>query len=422
LVERGAGRAPAAGLAAYEWAPAAELAWVVRYIADPIGRIFLRLLFMLSIPIVFSALIVGIAGVEIGRLGRLGLKTLGYTVVISAIAVGIGLAAVNIVKPGGGENAETRELAKELAEKRKAAGKALPAPPPKEGVDLFVEMIPDNPFRAAADGDMLGVIIFGLIIGIGLAMVKTPATERFQETIQGLYDVCMRLIAAIMWMAPVGVGALLFTAMATLGWSILAAIGAYAAVVIGALALHGFGVYSVCLALLARRSPSKFFAGAWPALATAFTTSSSSATLPTTLRVADENLGISRQVSRFVLTAGASMNQNGTALFEGVTVLFLAQLFGVDLTLGEQAMVMVICILGGVGTAGVPSGSLPVIAMIMAMFDIPPEGLALILGVDRILDMCRTTLNVGGDLVIAAIVDRSDGGDAAPAPTPPPVG
>jgi DAACS family dicarboxylate/amino acid:cation (Na+ or H+) symporter len=226
----------------------------------------------------------------------------------------------------------------------------------------------------------------------------------------------------ILWLAPVGVGALLFTAMATLGWSILGAIAAYAGVVLGALALHGIGVYAICLALLARRSPVKFFAGAWPALATAFSTSSSSATLPTTLRVADENLGISKQVSRFVLTAGASMNQNGTALFEGVTVLFLAQLFGVDLTLSEQAVIMVICILGGVGTAGVPAGSLPVIAMIMAMFDIPPEGLALILGIDRILDMCRTTLNVGGDLVIAAIVDRGDGGAAPPAPPPPPVG
>jgi len=220
----------------------------------------------------------------------------------------------------------------------------------------------------------------------------------------------MRLITGILRLAPIGVGALLFSAMATLGWDILAAIGAYAAVVIGGLALHGLGVYSIVL-LLHGRSPIAFYRGAWPAIATAFATASSSATLPTTLRVADENLAIPRRISRFVLTAGASMNQNGTALFEGVTVLFLAQLFGVDLSLGQQAVVMIIAVAGGVGTAGVPSGSLPAIAMILTMFGIPAEGLALILGIDRILDMCRTTLNVGGDLVIAAAVARNEPAD-----------
>ncbi|HTM18909.1 MAG TPA: dicarboxylate/amino acid:cation symporter [Kofleriaceae bacterium] len=404
----GAGVGAVAGLAAYEWAPAAELHAVVTYATDPIGRIFLRLLFMLAIPIVFSALILGVAGLDLGGLGRIGLKTLAYTILISACAVGIGLGLVNLVEPGGGDNTEVRQMAHDLAEARARAGHELPEAPPTSGVDMVVNMVPDNPVAAAASGDMLGVIIFGVILGLGFLLVKTPASERFLEMIQGLYDVSMALIGAILRFAPLGVGALLFTAMATLGWSVLAAIALYAAVVIGGLALHGVVVYSLALALVARRSPRRFLAGAWPALATAFATSSSSATLPTTLRVAEENLGLSRGVSRFVLTAGASMNQNGTALFEGVTVLFLAQLFGVDLSVAQQALVMIICILGGVGTAGVPSGSLPAIAMILAMFDIPPEGLALILGVDRILDMCRTVLNVGGDLVIAAMVDRKE--------------
>ncbi len=403
----GAAAGVALGLAAYEWMPGEPLAWLVTYATEPVGRIFLRLLLMLAIPIVFSALILGVAGIEIGQLGRVGLKTLAYTIVISAIAVGIGIGLVDLVQPGGGDSAEIRQMAADLAAERAAAGKALPSAPDKSGVQVFVDMVPDNPVAAAANGDMIGVILFGLILGIGFTLVRTPGTERFLEMIQGLYDVSMRLIAAILRLAPVGVGALLFSAMATLGWDILAAIGAYAAVVIGGLAAHGLVVYSLVL-LVHGRSPIAFYRGAWPAIATAFATSSSSATLPTTLRVADENLRIPRRISRFVLTAGASMNQNGTALFEGVTVLFLAQLFGVDLTIGEQAIVMIISIAGGVGTAGVPSGSLPAIAMILVMFDIPPEGLALILGIDRVLDMCRTTINVAGDLVIAQVVAGSE--------------
>jgi DAACS family dicarboxylate/amino acid:cation (Na+ or H+) symporter len=192
------------------------------------------------------------------------------------------------------------------------------------------------------------------------------------------------------------------------GLDVLARIGLYVAVVIGSLALHMFGTFPVMLRVLARRSPLEFFRRIKLAISTAFATASSSATLPVSLEVAEENLHLSRRVSRFVLTAGASMNQNGTALFEGVTVLFVAQLFGVELALGQQVVVMLICILGGIGTAGIPGASIPVIAMILGMLDVPPEGLALVMGVDRILDMCRTTLNVVGDLVIATCVDAGE--------------
>src|SRR5688572_28568550 len=202
----GASIGAAAGLAAYELAPATELGYVVKYVTDPVGRIFLRLLLMLAIPIVFSALVLGVSGLDLGRLGRVGIKTLALTVVISAIAVGIGMGMVNLIGPGRGDNAEIRELAREMAAERAAAGKALPTPPPKEGIDLFVEMIPDNPIGAAASGDMLGVIFFGLVLGIGFILVKTPASARFLEMIQGLYDVSMRLIEAVLWLAPVGVG------------------------------------------------------------------------------------------------------------------------------------------------------------------------------------------------------------------------
>jgi DAACS family dicarboxylate/amino acid:cation (Na+ or H+) symporter len=218
----------------------------------------------------------------------------------------------------------------------------------------------------------------------------------------------MSLIGLVLVMAPLGVGALMFTMTARLGFSILLQLAAYVGVVLLGLGLHLFGVYGVLLAFVARRRPWVFYGDIRLALATAFSTASSNATLPTSLHVADENLRLPRHVSRFVLTAGASMNQNGTALFEGVTVLFLAQVYGVELGWGRQAFIMAICIFAGIGTAGVPTGSLAVLAIVLGLFDIPVEGIGLLLGVDRLLDMCRTTVNVGGDLVVAALVARDE--------------
>ncbi len=378
---------------------ASAVGYVVDYAAYPIGQIFLRLLFMLAVPLIFSALVTGIAELDPRALGRLGLKTLGYTALVSTVSVLIGLALVTLLRPGEGDNKELIELAAELAKGR----------PPIEaakgtGITGIVSMIPTNPIAAVANGDMLGLIVFSLAIGIGLAVVRTDNTKRLRETIAGLNEVTMHLIAAVMKIAPFGVAGLLFASFSTLGVDLLGKIAAYVGVVVLALLLHTFGTYSVILWAAAKRNPIKFFRDIRLAMATAFATSSSSATLPTTLRVADEELRLPRHVSRFVLTAGASMNQNGTALFEGVTVLFLAQVFGVELTLAQSAVVMLICILGGIGTAGIPGASLPVIAMMMAMYGIPAEGLALIFGVDRFLDMCRTTVNVAGDLVVAACV------------------
>jgi DAACS family dicarboxylate/amino acid:cation (Na+ or H+) symporter len=230
--------------------------------------------------------------------------------------------------------------------------------------------------------------------------------------IQGLFEVMMRIIGGVLKLAPFGVGALLFTMTARTGLDVLASLAAYVAVVIGGLALHLIVVYSALLRLVAGMSPRHFFRGVRLAMATAFSTASSNATLPSALQAADE-IGLPRHVSRFVLTAGATMNQNGTALFEGVTVLFLAQAYGVELSLSQQALVMAISILAGIGTAGVPAGSLPVIAMILGLLGVPPEGLGLVVGVDRLLDMCRTVINVTGDLVVAACVSRGEPETAA---------
>ena len=218
----------------------------------------------------------------------------------------------------------------------------------------------------------------------------------------------MKLINLVIRLAPVAIACLMFNLAALFGWDLLLRLAAFVAVAVGAMAIHMFVVYPICIATLGGMSPLKFFRDIREAMVVSFSTASSNASLPVSLRVAEQNLGLPRKIARFVLTVGATANQNGTALFEGVTVLFLAQFFGVDLTIGQQFIVMLVCILGGVGTAGVPAGSLPVIAMILAMVGVPPEGIGLILGVDRFLDMCRTTLNVTGDLVVATVVSRGE--------------
>ncbi len=207
-----------------------------------------------------------------------------------------------------------------------------------------------------------------------------------------------------------GVAALLFTLTAQLGVEVLLPLGKYVGVVLLALGVHQFGVYSACVWFLGGMRPRDFFRNVQEAMLTAFSTASSNATLPTALRVAEEKLQLPPQIARFVLTIGSTANQNGTALFEGVTVLFLAQFFGVDLTLGQQVIVLVVCMLGGIGTAGVPAGSIPVVAMILGQVGVPVEGIGVILGVDRFLDMCRTTLNVTGDLAAAVVVSRGEPG------------
>jgi len=383
------------------------LVWIVSHLTQPAGQIFLRLLFMLVVPLIFSALVLGVTGLgDLRALGRIGLKNLAYTVVVSSIAVLLGVGLVNLLRPGEGVSAAERERMLAGAADRAAA--ITTAAAPRSGIELLVQIVPDNPIRAAAQGDMLAVMFFALLFGIALSRTDTDATKRLTEGIEGLYDVTMRLIGMVIGLAPFGVAMLLFTLTAQMGWQVLAHLARYVMVVVLALAIQQFVVYSLAVRLLGGMSPLRFFRGIQDAMITAFSTASSNATLPTALRVAEQQLHLPRHVSRFVLTLGSTANQNGTALFEGVTALFLAQFYGVELTLAKQALVVCVCILGGIGTAGVPAGSIPVIAMILGMVGVPVEGIGLILGVDRFLDMCRTTLNVTGDLAAAVVVSRGE--------------
>jgi Na+/H+-dicarboxylate symporter len=385
-------------------APALER--FVALVTEPVGQMFLRLLFMLVIPLVVSGLAVGVAGLgDVRRLGRIGLTTFAITITLSAVAVLLGVALVNGFQPGVG-------LAPAARERLLAQASALPtrgSPVARaDGVDFLVHLVPANVVRAMVDGDMLAVMVFALLLGLGIALTRSDAARRFEDVLQGVFDVVMQLLDLVIRTAPVAVACLLFTMTSRLGVDVLRQLGAYVGVVGLGLAVQQFGVYSAVVATLGRTSPVRFFRAIRAAMLTAFSTASSNATLPTALSVAERDLGLPSPVSRFVLTVGAVGNQNGTALFEGVTVLFLAQLYGVDLTFAQQVTVVGICILGGIGTAGVPAGSIPVVAMILAMVGVPPEGIGMILGVDRLLDMCRTTLNVTGDLVIAVAVSATE--------------
>ncbi|WP_243444889.1 dicarboxylate/amino acid:cation symporter [Sphingosinicella humi] len=398
-----------AGLIAHMTSPGA--AWVeavTTYVTGPIGQIFLRLLFMLVIPLLFSALVVGIAEMgDVRALKRVGIKTLVFTVAISSVAVLIALSIVNLFQPGAGvDPVLAREL---LVDAREGAGAIVSqSAESPSGVEAFLNIIPSNVFAAASANDILAIMFFALFFGIGLLLVNTPQAERLQEAIEGVFHVAMRLIGIVIRLAPLAIACFMFNLAAVFGWDLLVRLGAYVGVVILALGVHMFVTYPLALSLLGKMSPVRFFRDIQEAMVMAFSTASSNATLPTALRVADQNLKLPGRVSRFVLTIGATANQNGTAMFEGITVLFLAQFFGVELTLAQQGMVLLVCILGGIGTAGVPAGSLPVVALILGMVGVPPEGIGLVLGVDRLLDMCRTTLNVTGDLTAAVVISRGE--------------
>ena len=398
------------GLVAY-YGAGPEAAWVqglTTYVTQPFGTLFLRLIFMLVIPLLFSALVVGIAEMgDVRALGRVGWKTLGYTILASGIAVVIGLALVNVLKPGAGVDPVAAQQMLSQGSERASAIVGSSAEQPK-GLDMVIGIVPDNVVKAAAENTILAVMFFALMLGIGIMLTRSEATNVLLRGIEGLFQVSMTLIGMVIKLAPYAVFCFMFNLAALFGWDLLRTLGAYVGVVVLALALHMFVTYPVMLRLLAGWSPLRFFRGVQEAMVMAFSTASSNATLPVALKVAEHDLGLPRRISRFVLTVGATANQNGTALFEGVTVLFLAQFFGVELTLAQQVTVMFVCILGGIGTAGVPAGSLPVVALICAMVGVPPEGIGLILGVDRFLDMCRTTLNVTGDLMLATVVSKGE--------------
>ena len=366
---------------------------LVRWGIEPVGTIFLRLLLLCVIPLASSALVLGIAEIQPGAGGALGRRIVGWTLALSSAAVFIGVGLVAWLRPGEGLDPAVLPM-----------GKAV-QPAAVDAVALIVDMVPGNLVKAMAQGDLIAVLVGAGVFGAALRGARGEGPDTLRRGIDGVFQVSARAVRMVMLLAPVGVGCLVATLFAKAGGAAILPLLRYVGIVLLGLALQGVVVYGGVL-LRAGRSPRDFFVAVRPALLLAFSTASSAATLPTSLRVAEEGLRLNPGISRLVLTVGATGNQNGTALFEGVTVLFLAQLYGVDLSLPQMVFVAGTAILAGVGTAGVPGGALPVIAALLVSVGVPAEAIGVIAGVDRLLDMVRTTVNVAGDLVIAAVVDE----------------
>jgi dicarboxylate/amino acid:cation (Na+ or H+) symporter, DAACS family len=399
----------------YSGLPAETIQIIIRWV-KPIGDIFLRMIFMMVIPLIISALALGVADLgDVRRIGKIGLRTLWYTLIVSAISVFIGIALASIFKPGESIAPQDRTmLIRRFAGSAESLQKTAQEVRTRGIGDVITAMVPKNPIEDMArafdptytGGGILAIMFLALMIGVAMSVSDEHRIRAFKQTLEGLYDITMKIIEMGMKLAPYGVAALLFSLTATMGFSILLVLSRFVLVVLAGLAIHQFVTYSLLLKYLGKMSPVFFFRNIKEVMLMAFSTSSSNATLPTSIRVATENLKIPRDITQFVLTLGSTANQNGTALYEGITVLFLAQCFGVHLELSQQIFVVLLSILAGVGTAGVPSGSLPIIMIILTTIGVPGEAIGIIYGVDRILDMCRTVLNVTGDITIAVYVSR----------------
>jgi DAACS family dicarboxylate/amino acid:cation (Na+ or H+) symporter len=383
-------------------------------VAHPIGQIFLRLLFVVVMPLVFASIVVGVASLgDLGRLGKMGAKTLLFFVITSGASAVLGIAAMALVKPGAGFGAET------VAElQRKYAGDVASYASKADAnrttdllgtVNQILDMfLPRNMLKAAVEMQMIPVIIFALLVGAALTRVELRKRESLSTWMEALSDAMVAIVGFAMKLAPYAVFCLIFGVTARFGLGLLQKLGLYVVLILVCYLIQICVLYPVLLVTMARRNPWRFLRDAMPMMVTAFSTSSSNATLPTSLRVARENLGIRQEVAGFVLPLGATMNMNGTALFEGAVVLFVAQVFGIELTFDQQFAVVGMCILTAIGAAGVPGGALPLLMGVMAQVGVPPDGIAIILGVDRLLDMGRTVVNVLGDQICAAYIEAGE--------------
>ncbi len=396
--------------------PAAKetLGIAIDSVAHPIGQIFLRLLFVVVMPLVFASIVVGVASLgDLRRLGKMGAKTLFFFVLTSGASAVLGIFAMGAVKPGAGFGEETvAELQRKYA--GDVASYASKAEANRAGdlvtsVNQILDMfLPRNMLKAATEMQMIPVILFALLVGAALTRVELRRRESFNTWMEALADAMVEIVGFAMKLAPYAVFCLIFGVTARFGLGLLQKLGLYVVLILGCYVVQILVLYPVMLVTMARRNPWRFLRDAVPVMVTAFSTSSSSATLPTSLSVARGALGIRPQVAGFVLPLGATMNMNGTALFEGAVVLFVAQVFGIELALEQQFMVVGMCILTAIGAAGVPGGALPLLMGVMAQVGVPPDGIAIILGVDRLLDMGRTVVNVLGDQICAAYIEAGE--------------
>ena len=360
----------------------------------PFGTIFMNLIKMVIVPLVFSSLVMGVCGLgDVKKLGRIGFKTIALYLITTAFAIALGIAFGVLVEPGAGLNMSTEGL--------KVTAKAAP-PIMKVIIDIF----PTNPLGAMVKANMLQIILFALFVGVGIVAVGEKA-EALKNTIDGLAEVCYKMVAIIMSFAPVGVFGLITPVVAANGPAVLLPLLKVIICVYVGCILHALIVYGTLVATLGKTSPMGFFKGIAPASILAFSSCSSSGTLPLTMDCM-RKMGVSQNISSFVLPLGATINMDGTALYQGVCALFVAQIYGVELTGAQYLTIMLTGTLASIGTAGVPGAGFIMLTMILTALGLPLEGSALIAGIDRILDMPRTSVNVTGDAAVTLIVDKSE--------------
>jgi Na+/H+-dicarboxylate symporter len=375
----------------------------------PVGDIFIRLIWMIVVPLVFASIFVGTTSLgDLRKLGRIGGKTILYYLATTAIAITIGLSVANIAKPGTGLNPEVKAQLLQSYEGEAMKDLSLAKQAPRV-VDVLTGIVPKNPIGSLAAGDMLQIIFFAIMLGIATTMIPAGKGKVLIDFFDALSDAMTRLVHIVMKVAPLGVLVLIAAVVGQFGAKILLTRLKYGLIVIAGLAIHMGVIYSLSVWIFARMNPLVFFRGMRPVQVIAFTTSSSSATLPVTMEVAEEALGVPKNIASFVLPLGATINMDGTALYQGVAAVFIAQVYGIPLTLPGQLTIVLMATLASVATAGVPSVGIITLTMVLTSIGIPLEGIALILGVDRILDMCRTAVNVTGDASAAVMVAATEG-------------
>ncbi|SFP10348.1 dicarboxylate/amino acid:cation symporter [Ectopseudomonas composti] len=360
----------------------------------PIGALFLNAIKMLIVPLVFVSLVAGITAMsDSAKLGRISVKTIAIYLITTAFAVSIGLAFGTLFSPGEGMN-----MVASGSEEAKQAPSL---------VQILVGLVPTNPVTAFAEGNILQIIVFAIALGVSMNLVGEKAAP-VVRLFDSLAEVFYKLTDLVMRFAPIGVFALIAGVVASHGIEVLLPLAGVIGVIYLASIAHMLLIYGGLIGGLARLSPLRFFRGIAPALAVAFSTSSSSGTLPVSIECARKNLGVSQGVAGFVLPVGATINMDGTAIYQGVLALFIAQAFGIDLNAGQYLMIILTATLASVGTAGVPGAGLIMLGLVLTSVGLPLEGVALIAGIDRILDMARTTVNVAGDLMTTTLVGSSE--------------
>ena len=381
--------------------------WVVAL--EPLGQAFIRLLIMIVIPLVMASLIIGTASLgDLKKLGRIGIKTIGYYLVATALAVALGLAVATTFQPGSGLDEEVKaQLLSDYAGTNEARLESMQEAPGLQ--DLLFNIIPRNPFASMASMDMLQIIFFALFLGIALTVLTEEKRKPLIDVLESVNDAMVVIVGMIMKIAPYGVFILIAAVAGRFGFGVIVSLFQYVLVGIGTMVLFTLTFYPVTLKFLSGMSPVFFFKRFYEVMVFAFSTSSSNATLPINLKVTEDDLGVSRDVASFVLPLGATVNMNGTGIYHGVSTIFIAQVYGIDLTLAQLVIVVITATLASIGAAGVPGIGFITLAIVLEALGIPLEGLAMVLGVERILDMTRTAVNVTGDSAAAVWVAKTEG-------------